>query len=150
MKAVQRRPLILSTIALLSLTSCGGGGGPAGPSAAPGPRTTTFMGVTQLSVDGCSSNGRHEFAAGEGNVVVTLVQAAASTMAVQVCHASAVDHTLCTIPPFARIGVGESLSAPLRGGRTTQIVTVYPEGCGQSGALPTPPLTYTVTVTYPG
>lgn len=135
--------------AVLGLTACGGGGGPAAP-APTGPQTSTFMGTAQITVNGCSSNGSHEFAAGEGTVVVTLVQAAASPMAVQVCHVSAVDHTLCTIPPFASMAVGQSLSAPLRGGRGTQRITVYPEKCGQPGMAPTSVLSYTVSVTYPG
>jgi hypothetical protein len=109
------------------------------------------MGTSQITVNGCSSNGNHEFVAGEGTVVVTLVQAAASPMRVQICHTSAVDHTLCTIPPFASILVGQSLSATLRGGRTTQRVAIFPEGCGQPGTpATTPVLSYTVSVTYPG
>jgi hypothetical protein len=109
------------------------------------------MGTTQITANGCTSSGSNEFAAGEGTLVVTLVQATSSPMAVQVCHVSAVDHTTCTIPPFALIQTGESLSAPLRGGRTRQRITVFPDGCGRPGTPdPTPVLSYTVTVSYPG
>ena len=89
--------------------------------------------------------------AGEGTVIVTLVAAAADPMRVQICHAGAVNHALeCTIPPFALIGVGHSLTAPLRGGRTTQRVAIVPEGCGVGNNVGVGPLlSYTVSVTYP-
>lgn len=109
------------------------------------------MGTAQIKAGDCASTSNHEFAAGEGTLVVTLVQATSSPMAVQVCHVSAVDHTTCTIPPFATVQVGQSLSAPLRGGRTTQRITIYPDGCGRADTpASTPVLSYTVTVSYPG
>lgn len=146
-----RCPSGVAVLALLALSACGGGGGPTASSPPPGPRTATFMGTTWITAGVCTSSGNHEFAAGEGTLVVTLVQATSSPMAVQVCHVSAVDHTTCTIPPFASLPVGQSLSAPLRGGRTTQRIAIYPESCGRPGTLvPTPELSYTVTVSYPG
>ena len=151
MSSPARYPSGIAVLALVCLSSCGGGGGPTASTPPPGPRTATFMGTTQINASVCTSSGNHEFAAGEGTLVVTLVQATSSPMAVQVCHVSAVDHTTCTIPPFASIQVGQSLSVPLRGGRTTQRIAIYPEGCDRPGTLlPTPVLSYTVTVSYPG
>jgi hypothetical protein len=70
-------------------------------------------------------------------------------VSVQVCHPTAQNHALeCTVPPFARLSVGESLTATLRGGRA-QVVTIFPDGCGAPGAAAAT-ITYTVTVTFPG
>jgi hypothetical protein len=80
---------------------------------------------------------------------VTLVQASASAAGVQVCHPTAANHnTDCTIPPFASVALGGSVSAALKGGRS-QTVTVYPDSCGRAGTFPASQLSYTVSVTHP-
>lgn len=139
------------TIALLypGLCACGGGGSVSPTD--PGPRTATFSGMTRIANNGvCSSlGGRHEFDAGAGTVTVTLTMAAAPRLQLQVCASSEVNHTNCTIPPFVSLPVGQSVSATLKGGRT-QTVTLYPENCGAPDSPPGDPISYTVTVAYPG
>ena len=141
----------LTTVcAAMAIAACGGGGSgpPMGPS---GTQTETFTGTAQIVGAGCSGSGStHPFNAGEGNLTVTLVQSAGSvSLAVQVCHPTAVNHALeCTIPPFARIAVGETVSALLKGGRA-QTLVVYPSSCGTPDQAPTPPIPYTVRVTHP-
>jgi hypothetical protein len=137
-------------LAVALLAGCGGGGG-AGPTTTPGgTTTTTFMGTSSVdATGGCSSPSRHDFSAGEGTIQVTLVQASAGAAGVQVCHPTAANHnTDCTIPPFASVALGGSVSAVLKGGRS-QTVTVYPESCGRAGTFPAAQLSYTVNVTYP-
>ncbi len=80
---------------------------------------------------------------------MTLTQAGAARMQVQVCASSETDHRNCTVPPFALVPVGQSVTATVKGGRT-QIVTLYPEGCGGPNSPPTDPIAYTVTVVHPG
>jgi hypothetical protein len=109
------------------------------------------MGTTQMGANGvCIGNTvSHPIAAGEGTVTVTLIQASESPMKLQICHPTAVNHALeCTVPPFAPIAVGQSVSATLRGGRA-QIVTLYPAECGGPTAPPGPLVSYTMTVVYP-
>jgi hypothetical protein len=66
------------------------------------------------------------------------------------CHPTAVNHaTECTVPPFARIAVGSSVSATLKGG-TAQVITVFPEACGQPGTPPAATVTYTIRADFPG
>lgn len=140
------------------LSGCGGGSGGAGPTTptpAPAPgsggtTTSTFTGTSSYNGGGgCSSPSRHDLSAGEGTIEVTLVQASASAARVQVCHPTAANHnTDCTIPPFASVALGGSVSAVLKGGRS-QTVTVYPDACGRAGTFPAAQLSYTVSVAYP-
>jgi hypothetical protein len=128
-------------------------GGPDAPTPSGGTQTRTITGTTSLTQVGnsivCTSDG-HSFEAGEGTIAVTLV-ATSAPVAAQVCHPTAVNHdTECTIPPFAPIGVGETLTANLRGGRQ-QVLKFVPAACGQPGIPPpAPPITYTATLVYPG
>jgi hypothetical protein len=129
---------------LCALAGCGGGSEPAAPT---GPRTETFTGTTQI-VSGVCTGTTHAFDTGEGSLTVTLVQSTGNVpLSAQVCHPTAVNHAQeCTIPPFATVEVGASVSAALKGGRA-QVLVMYPLGCaGQS----TPPISYTVTVVHPG
>lgn len=132
---------------LCTLAGCGGGSEP--PAAPTGPRTETFTGTTQIVSGVCSGN-THAFDTGEGSLTVTLVQSTDNVpLAAQVCHPTAVNHAQeCTIPPFAMVEVGASVSAPLKGGRA-QALVMYPAGCGGNQA-PTPPISYTVRVVHPG
>jgi hypothetical protein len=112
--------------------------------------TETFSGRAQLSAaGGCSSPG-HAFNSGEGTLAITLIQSSDNTqVAVQVCHPTATNHdTQCTVPPFHRILVGNTLRATLMGGRA-QVLTVYPSGCGRPGPATAADISYTVTVEHP-
>lgn len=82
-------------------------------------------------------------------VTVTLTQAAAPRLHLQVCAATELNHTNCTIPPFVPLSVGQSVSATVKGGRS-QTVTLYPEACGGPDSPPSDPISYAVTVVYPG
>ena len=123
---------------------------PVSPTPPAGPQTATFSGTASISAaGGCSSPG-HTVSAGEGTITVALTQGSAASVAVQVCHPGAVDHAReCSVPPFASLAVGASLSAPLRGGRS-QTVTVYPDGCGRAGPVVPTSVTYSISVSFPG
>jgi hypothetical protein len=83
-------------------------------------------------------------------VTVTLVQSSAAKVAVQVCSPTAVNHALeCTVPPFAVVAVGNAVTATLKGG-AAQVITVFPETCGQPGTFPAATITYTIRADYPG
>lgn len=144
------KALILAATLLCSGLCACGGGGIVSPTDT-GPRTATFSGMTRIANNGvCSSlSGRHDFDAGAGMVTVTLTQAAAARLQVQVCAASEVNHTNCTVPPFVTLPVGQSVSATVKGGRV-QTVTLYPEACGAPDSPPGDPISYTVTVVFPG
>jgi len=107
--------------------------------------------MSRISSGGCSSLvPSHHVSSGNGNLTVTLTQAGASRMTVQVCHPTAVNHALeCTIPPFATLAVGQSTSAAIKGGRE-QVVTIFPEGCGAPNTPLSDPISYTVSVEHPG
>lgn len=109
-----------------------------------------FTGMARIASNGtCSSlTPGNVFNAGAGMVTVTLTQATAPRMQVQICATMETDHTNCTVPPFALLTVGQSLSATLRGARE-QAVTLYPEGCGGPDSPPSDPVSYTVSVVYP-
>jgi hypothetical protein len=146
----------IAVVALVALVSCGGGGptaasGPSGGAGSGGSRTSTFSGTTRISDLGTCSGERHTFDAGEGTVAVTLVQSSAGPLKAEVCPTASTNHALdCAIPPFAVVAPGQTLSAPLKGGRS-QFLTIFPEGCGAPGTpAPTPPITYSVTVVFPG
>ena len=110
----------------------------------------TFAGSTRIAENGgCSSlTPSNEFSAGAGTITLMLVQASAPRLMVQVCAVGEANHTQCTVPPFSILAPGQGLSATVKGGRT-QIVTLYPEGCGGPDSLPTPPITYTISVVHP-
>lgn len=119
-------------LAAAAITGCGGAA-PTSP-APTGPMVETFSGMAQIdAAGGCSGSG-HAFSTGEGEVSVTLVQTSGNVpVAVQICHPTALNHALeCTIPPFAQLVVGASLRATVRGGRS-QVLTIFPSGCGQPG-----------------
>jgi hypothetical protein len=148
----------LLLVATMVAAGCGGGGSPSTtplPSPTPTPTPTpggtitgTFTGTARYRAGGCSSSG-HDLSVGEGTIAVTLVQATAASVQLQVCHPTAVNHaTECTIPPFASLMVGATVSATLRGGRA-QTVTVYPDPCGRPGTFPDTEVTYTINVAYP-
>jgi hypothetical protein len=82
------------------------------------------------------AQGFHAITTGTGNLSVTLVQSSAAQVE-------------CTVPPFARIAVGSSVSATLKGG-TAQVITVFPEACGQPGTPPAATVTYTIRADFPG
>jgi hypothetical protein len=70
------------------------------------------------------------------------------TVAVQVCHPTAVNHdTECTVPPFHRIDVGRTLGGTIKGGRD-QVLSVYPRDCRIPGAAAIT-IDYTVSVEHP-
>ena len=133
------------------VTACGSGSAaPTAPPAA-GSGTETFTGSTRITeTGGCSSDRGHAFETGEGVLSIMLVESTGSVgVATQLCDPVADNHEVdCTIPPFARIGVGQTVSATVKGGRF-QTLTVYPAGCGTSASEPTAPLTYTVRVVHP-
>jgi hypothetical protein len=136
---------------LVGAMGCGGGGSkPPSSSSATGPETETFMGTARITESGGCSGERHAFDTGEGVVVIALVQSTGSAaMAAQLCDPVADNHEVdCTIPPFARIGVGQTASATIKGGRS-QILTLFPASCGMPVAEPTAPIAYTVSVVHP-
>jgi hypothetical protein len=137
------------TVIVLALPACGGGGSsPMTPSA--GSQTETFSGTSSTTATGGCSNVGHAFNSGEGTIVITLIQSSDNaSVATQVCHPTATAHDAqCTVPPFSRIGVGQSTQAVLKGGRA-QVLSVYPATCGQGGTAPAATITYTVTVQHP-
>lgn len=143
---------IASLASVLFLSACGGGGTSPSPTPtpAPGPQSRTFTGTAMLSnTGGCGSTG-HAITTATGTVTVTLVQSSAPQVAVQVCSPTAVNHaTECTVPPFARVAVGSSTSATIKGG-AAQVITVFPEGCGQPGTPSAVTVTYTIRADFPG
>jgi hypothetical protein len=143
---------MLSSLLILALPACGGGAGTSPTPTPTGPQTEAFMGSASVSASGgCSSSTMgHPFQSGEGEVVVTLVQSAGDGgVAVQVCHPTATNHAVeCTIPPFARIAVGQTARGALKGGRS-QVLTVYPSTCGAPGPPAAATVTYSVNVEHP-
>lgn len=116
-----------------------------------GPRTETFSGSAFTNDAGsCGGTGHSRtLSTSDGTITLSLTQASAPRVKVQVCHPTAANHnTDCTVPPFATIGGGQNVSATLKGGRV-QEVTVYPEACGAPGNPPASAVTFTVSVTYP-
>ena len=140
------------TVPVFLLAACGGSGGgnPTGPSTPSGPQSSTLSGSASTNGTGGCSPGSHTLRTGAGTITLNVTQASAARVKLQVCHPSAVNHaTECTLPPFASVGVGEAVSATLKGGRD-QVVAVFPDGCGSPGNPPASSITYTVSVTYPG
>ena len=115
-----------------------------------GPQTTTLSGTASTNGSGgCSASG-HPLVTGTGSITLTVTQASAARIKVQVCSPAAVNHAAeCTVAPFASLAVGESVTAALKGGRD-QVVTVFPDACGSPGSPPASTVTYAVTATYPG
>lgn len=145
-------PLAFALAAGVAVASCGGGSATPTASTPVGPQTTAFSGSSRVADNGgCSSLvASHAFSAGEGTLTVTLTQAAAPRMMIQVCAPTAVTHaTECSIPPFAVLAVGQSVTGTVKLGRS-QVVVVYPDGCGGPGATPTAPISYSVSVVHPG
>ena len=143
------RTVLPALLALLS--ACSGDTTTPSPTPTPGgPQSLTFTGTASISnAGGCSGQG-HAISTGAGNITVTLVQSSAAQVAVQVCHPTAVNHaTECTVPPFARIPVGGAVSAMLKGG-AAQVVTIFPEACGQPGTPSAVTVTYTIRADFPG
>jgi hypothetical protein len=139
-----------SAAAFVLMALCGCGGGSGSPTGATGPQTETFTGTATLTPSGVCSNTGHPFNSGEGNLAITLVQSSGNVpVAVQVCHPTATNHDAqCTVPPFARVELGMTLRAALKGGRA-QVLTIYPAGCGAPGADTAATVAYTVTVEHP-
>jgi hypothetical protein len=132
--------------------ACGGGASSGAQPTAPtssGPQTSTFSGTASTSATGgCSSPG-HAISAGDGTISVSLLSTSPSSVKLQVCAPTAVNHALeCTIPPFVVLSGAAPATASLRGGRA-QTVTIFPVSCDAN-----PPtaatITYTISVTYPG
>jgi hypothetical protein len=149
------RTLQPAGFALLMMLSACAGGPPNTPTPTPtptpaGPQTMTFTGSASISsTGGCSGQG-HAISTGTGALMVTLVQSSAARVAMQVCHPSAVNHALeCTLPPFAVVAVGSEVTATLKGG-AAQVITVFPETCGQPGMPTATTITYTIRANYPG
>lgn len=137
---------------LLTVSACGcGGGSPNTPNPPqPGPKTATFTGSASISSSGGCSGPGHAISTVAGDLTVTLVQSSAPKVAVQVCHPGAVNHALeCTVPPFAVVAVGTAVTATLKGG-ASQVITIFPETCGQPGTFPATTITYTIRADYPG
>jgi hypothetical protein len=109
------------------------------------------MGSARTAANGgCSAIGpSHLVDTGEGAMTVTLTQAGAARLQLQVCASTELDHRNCTVPPFVLLSVGQSVTATVKGGRS-QVVTFFPEGCGGAGATPTDPISYSFTVVHPG
>ena len=131
--------------------ACGGGNSsPATPAGPTGPVTESFTGTTQMTTATTCSNAGHPFSSGDGEISVTVTQAAdGGPLSIQVCHPTARDHAAeCTVPPFARVAVGGSVRATLKGGRS-QVLAVYPARCGAPDSAPTGTIAYTVTVEHP-
>jgi hypothetical protein len=144
------RSLAVTSLAVLGVAGCGGGGGgntPTGPP--PGPQTNSFTGTASTNGTGGCSPGAHTVVTGAGAITITVTQASAPSVKLQVCHPTAVNHaTECTVPPFATIAVGGNISATLKGG-ANQSVAVFPDTCGSPGNPPAATVTYTIAVTYP-
>jgi hypothetical protein len=141
-------PSCTPVVMLLVLAACSGGSKSA-PTPT-GPQTTTFSGTASINGTGGCSGVTHAISTGAGTLTVTLVQASAARVAMQVCHPTAVNHaTECTVPPFANVAVGGVVTATLKGGQA-QVITVFPEGCGGAGTQPATTVTYTISATYPG
>ena len=144
-----RRSLVVMTLTVLGFAGCGGGGNgtPTGPPA--GPQTNSFTGTASTNGTGGCSPGAHTVVTGAGAITITVTQASAPSVKLQVCHPTAVNHaTECTVPPFATIAVGGNISATLKGG-ASQSVAVFPDTCGSPGNPPAATVTYTISVTYP-
>jgi hypothetical protein len=147
--------LFRDTVLALTLGACAACGSKAEgptqpvPSTSSGPQTSTFTGTASTSAaGGCSSPG-HAISAGEGTISVSLLSSTPSSVKLQVCAPTAVNHALeCTIPPFVVLSGAAPATATLRGGRA-QTVTIFPVSCDAN-----PPaaatITYTISVTYPG
>lgn len=144
-------PRILFTLlSMAGAVGCGGASRSASAPTATGSGTETFTGATQITESGVCTGARHAFETGEGVVGITLVQSSGGvSLAAQLCDPVADNHEVdCTIPPFARIDVGQTVTATLKGGRF-QTLTLYPGGCGTPASTPTALLAYTVTVVHP-
>ena len=135
--------------AIVAATIACGGSNPA-PGPSQGTRTDTFAGTSSVHAGGgCSGATSHQMnTAGAGTLVIAVAQASLAQVGVQVCHPGAQYHALeCTVPPFATIAAGGSLTATIKGARS-QTLVVYPTGCDTTtDAAAT--LSYTVNVTYP-
>src|SRR5262245_30205508 len=145
------RRVLLASLAAAVLGGCGGSSTSPSAGSPSGSSVETFKGTTRITDSGgCSADpSPHTFNTGEGKVYVTLVESSGSVpVNIQLCDPAADNHEVdCTIPPFVRVEVGKTVEATLKGGRS-QTLTVYPAGCGFD-KLPTPPISYTVTVTHP-
>ena len=141
------------TVPLILVVACGGSGGggsPTGPPGASGPQSSTLSGSASTNGTGGCSPGSHTLSTGVGTMTITVIQASAARVKLQVCHPAAVNHaTECTLPPFASVAIGEAVSATLKGG-PNQVVGVFPDACGSPGNPPASSITYSVSVTYPG
>ncbi|MBP6702986.1 MAG: hypothetical protein KBH14_09410 [Vicinamibacteria bacterium] len=139
-----------AAVFMLSLSACGGGG--SGPTTTDtGPKMATFTGSARIAPNGvCSSSApAHRVEAGPGTLTVTLTQAGEPRMKLQVCATTELDHRNCTVPPFAVLPVGQSVTATVKGGRS-QSVVLYPERCGGPDETPTDLITYSISVVHPG
>ncbi len=114
-----------------------------------GPQTTSFTGTASINGTGGCGGNAHTLSTGAGEITVSVTQASAPRVKVQVCHPTAANHnTDCTVPPFATISPGQPVVATLKGGRV-QVVTIFPEACGAPGTPEATTVTYTIAVTYP-
>jgi hypothetical protein len=139
-----------AAIWLLAAACGGGGGGSSTPTAPAGPQTNTFSGTATTNGTGGCSPGAHTVFTGTGAITVTVTQASAPRVKLQVCSPTAANHaTDCTVAPFASLAVGESVTAQIKGG-SNQSVAVFPEACGSPGNPPASSVNYTITATYPG
>lgn len=143
---MRRLPLLLA----LTAAGCGGSNGTETPSQPTGSVIETFTGTTQMTTATSCSNAGHPFSSGDGEIVITIAQASSGgPLAVQVCHPTAVNHANeCTVPPFVRVATGGTHRATLKGGRS-QVLVIYPPGCGAPDAAPTGIINYTVMVEHP-
>lgn len=131
------------------IVSCGGGdgsdGSPTSPPAAP--FTRTVSGTTRATGASSCTGDSHPFQGAAGTVSVTLNQSSGNTaLMVQVC-AGGVDNGNCTINQ-QKIEVGGTVTGT-RIGDANQVLAFLPLNCGGGGPMPTAPITYSATVTYP-
>lgn len=143
---MRRLPFLIALVA----AGCGGSNDAATPTQPTGSIIETFTGTTQMTTATSCSNSGHPFSSGDGDIVVTIAQASnGGPLAVQVCHPTAVNHAAeCTVPPFARIATGATHRATLKGGRS-QVLVIYPPGCGSPDGTPTGVISYTVMLEHP-
>jgi hypothetical protein len=141
---------VLSLLLPLLAAGCGGSNGTETPTQPTGSVIETFTGTTQMTTATSCSNSGHPFSTGDGEIVITIAQASdGGPLAVQVCHPTAVNHANeCTVPPFARVAVGGTHRATLRGGRS-QVLVLYPASCGAPNAAPTGVINYTAMLEHP-
>jgi hypothetical protein len=130
--------IILSVVSLLACDDS-----PSGPTT----DSRTFTGTTMATSPTSCSGDSHTFAAGDGQVTVTLLTSTDNAnLVLQVC-AGGIDNNDCTINQ-TRVFVGQVVSAP-RKGSSSQTLVLQPINCGPGGGPPpSNPISYTANVVF--